>query len=394
MIVNFKKRFGFFFQTGILWLLGLLSGCSLNDRMSTFDAKGPIAQMQLDLFKVTLYVTGFLFITVGGALLYTLIRFRERQGDEKKPFPSQMHGNPLIEVSLIGFSTLCLVIIAIPTVRGIWIQEELPAHVAPEDVLEITVRGYQWWWVFEYPEQGIITANELAIPKGRVVKLNLRSADVIHSFWLPKIAGKTDLMPGRQNSMWIQADEEGHYYGQCAEFCGEAHAYMLFRTDVFSEERWEQWVAHQQKEAAPPAGTASWAEFFNTIDKKNTETFGQNPVLQGARLFMKEGGCIQCHSIDGAKDANGLARANGVLGPNLTHVAMRKSLAAGLLDNRHPDGTIDPEKQLNNFLHWTYASETIKPGNLMYETVQETIKSKNLTEEDFRHIAIYLQTLK
>ena len=367
----------------------LLTGCTATQRMSTLDPKGPIADMQLDLFLVTLWVTTFLFLTVGGTLLYTLIRFREKPEDKNRPMPTQSHGNPLIELALIGFSVVCLVVIAVPTVRGIWMMEVLPEDPETE-VIEVDVKGYQWWWSFDYPDLGITTANELVIPKDRVVKLNLRSADVIHSFWVPKIAGKVDLMPGRRNWMWIMADEAGHYYGQCAEYCGEAHAYMLFRTDVLTEEEWKVWVAHQREDAEPPSGTDSWPDFFSAIDN-TSNGFSEDPVRDGARIFMsQEGGCIQCHTIGGAKDANDLERAAGILGPNLTHVAGRKSLGAGLLENRGPDGSLDTRRQLGNFHKWVSASDTIKPGNLMYEEVRK----KNLSKRDFERLAAFLQTLK
>ena len=376
------------------------SGCSLRDRMSTFDTKGPIAEMQLDLFMVTLYVTLFLFVTVGGTLLVALIRFREKAGDKTKPYPEQMHGNSVIEVGLIAVSILCLVIIAVPTLQGIWFQEVLPSDIPEEEVIEVNVKGWQWWWSFEYPDltdsngRPITTANELVIPKGKVVKLNLRSMDVIHSFWLPKLAGKVDLMPGRQNWMWLRADEEGHYYGQCAEYCGESHAYMLLRAEVLSEEDWQMWVAHQHEGAVVPEGATSWPKFFTAL-KEKSEDLNRNSVLRGARHFMTSGGCIQCHTIDGAIDANGYSRAVGLLGPDLTHVASRKSLGAGLLDNRAP-GTdeIDAGIQSDNILQWIYHTDSIKPGNLMSEQVQLNIANQNLTEDNFRDIASFIQTLK
>lgn len=378
-----------------LLLLGviLFSSCSTTDRMSTFDTKGPISEMQLHLFKVTVYVNVALFILVGSALLIALIKFREKPGDEDKPYPSQSHGNPLVEVSLIAGSILCLVIIAVPTVKGIWMQEVLP-DVPEEEIIEVNVKGWQWWWSFEYPaytrEDGttLTTANELVIPKGKVVKLNLRSADVIHSFWLPKIAGKVDLMPGRQNWMWIQADEEGHYYGQCAEFCGESHAYMLIRADVLSEDGFESWVDQQLEVAAPPKGSESWTAFYKMMSD-NPEAVENDPVLNGARLFMSGGGCIQCHTISGSQRAE-----SGILGPNLTHVGSRSAIGAGLLENRDMNGVIDPEQQLDNLQHWIYRSDEVKPGNLMYRQVRENFKNANITEEDARDIAAYLQTLK
>lgn len=406
---------------GLLGVLVLLAGCGgttfldgiSEDRMSTFDVKGPIARMQLGVFEVTLWVSLFLFVTVGGALAWAVWRYREKPEDRDKPPPKQSHGHPAVEMGLIAASVLMLVIIAVPTLDGIWMMHDLERGLAltdEEEVLEVIVHGYQWWWAFEYPEYGFTTANELVIPKDRVVKLHLRGQDVIHSFWLPKIAGKTDLMPGRANWMWLLAEEEGHYYGQCAEYCGEAHAYMLFRTDVLSKEGFDDWIAHQQSPAEPPA-EESWQDWYATWTD-HPEGF-DDPVQQGARLFMTKGGCIQCHAIDGSQ------RAMGVLGPDLTHVGSRKSLGAGLLENRGEDGEIDPAKQLENLFEWVAHSEDHKPGNLMWkegaadglwartvlteaekdriqsgQVERDEVLASKLSEEDYRLIAHYLRSLK
>ena len=382
--------------TPILCTVGglLLSGCSLTGRMSTFDPKGPIAQNQLNLFYITLVVTGFLWLSVGSVLLFALVKFREKPGDADKPFPSQGHGNPFVEISLIGASILCLVIIAVPTVRGIWMMEVLP--VPEEEAIVVNVTGYQWWWKFEYPDEGIVTANELTIPVGKVVKLNLRSEDVIHSFWIPKLAGKVDLMPGRKNWMWLQADEEGYYFGQCAEYCGESHAYMLIRADALSESDWDDWVQQQQVGASPPENAWMW-ETVKSGEESERAQYRDDPVFRGAELFSGRGGCVQCHTVDGKSmdsEIGTISISAGTDGPNLTHVASRSSLAAGMLENRGDDGKIDAEKQLDNLFRWIYTSETVKPGNLMASTVQEKIASNGLTKGDFQDIAAFLQSLK
>ena len=187
-----------------LGTLLIVTGCDLNTRMSTFKPKGPVAQEQLDLFMLTVWVTLGIFIAVGGTYLYVVIRFRERPNDTR-PLPKQGHGNPLIEIGLIGISILLLVVIAVPTIKGIWYTQTTPDEPASqlgnwytgeglsegedENILTINVFGYQWWWAFEYPQLGITTANEMVIPAGKAVHLELRSVDVIHSFWLPRIAG-------------------------------------------------------------------------------------------------------------------------------------------------------------------------------------------------------------
>lgn len=351
----------FFRLSGLLVLL-TAAGCSAStDRMSTLDPKGPLAQMQLDLFMVTVYVCTVIFILVGAALAFVVWRFRA-QGPADHTVPKQSHGNPLVEMGLIALSVIALVFIAVPTVKGIWYMHEMPEG-SEEAAIEINVRGYQWWWSFDYPEEGITTANELVIPEDTVIKLNLRTNDVIHSFWLPKIAGKVDLMPGRRNWMWIKADEPGHYYGQCAEYCGDAHAYMLFRADVLPQDEYDAWVAEKSQGARAPDGSDDWSGWMQQASAGGG--FPEDDIQEGARLFFTKGGCIQCHAIDGSI-------AMGILGPNLTHVGSRSSLAAGILENRGENGEIDPAKQLENLDWWIRESYRLKPGNLMYEQVRQT----------------------
>ena len=213
------------------------AGCSKADltvRQSTLDPKGPVAQMQYDVFMDTVWLVVVLFVLVGGLLVYAVVRFRSRPGDTAAPIVEEGHGNPLVEIGLITASIGALVFIAVPTLSAIWYTDDVPAESVPksklsawygqpldkavaEQVLEIDVIGKQWWFRFEYPQLGLTNdakhsvPNEMVIPKGVAVRINLRSEDVIHSFWIPKIAGKVDLMPGRKNHMWIQADEVAHY---------------------------------------------------------------------------------------------------------------------------------------------------------------------------------------
>ena len=392
----------------LTWLsILLLVGCDYHSRQSTFDPKGPVAREQLDLFMITVWVVLFLFVTVGGVLLYAVIRFRERKTDDPDFKPKQSHGNPLVEMSLILVSIVMLVIIAVPTLKAIWFTHDLPEDDASrlknwyperlpeetrEEVLTVYVYGWQWWWSFEYPQLGLVTANELAVPVGKVVRLELRSRDVIHSFWLPKIAGKVDTIPGRTNSMWIQADETGRYYGQCAEFCGESHAYMLFRTDVLSDGDFAKWVDAQKTPASNPGGSESWDQFRDSLAsyRKGDTPTGGNPLLEGAVLFYGKGQCNTCHAVKGS----GIAM--GVVAPDLTHVGSRKSIAAGWLDQTDEDGNIDPTLQLENFYHWVRNPDSVKPGNLMYKGTAGMmgLKDIQLTDDEVHKIALYLQSLK
>ena len=402
-----------------------LAGCSKADltvRQSTLDPKGPVAQMQYDVFMDTVWLVVVLFALVGGLLVYAVIRFRARPGDDTAPIVEEGHGNPLVEIGLITASIGALVFIAVPTLSAIWYTDDVPAESVPksklsawygaagldkavaEQVLEIDVIGKQWWFRFEYPQLGLTNdakhsvPNEMVIPKGIAVRINLRSEDVIHSFWIPKIAGKVDLMPGRKNHMWIQADQVGHYYGQCAEFCGDSHAYMLFRCEVVEPADFAKWVAAQKADAAPvAAGTKA---------------------EQGKNLFAAKS-CVMCHNVGGHFGA-------GAFGPDLTHVASRKSLAGAWLDNRDPQaqralertsplGTeasvpVDRATLKANFIKWIGSSgiaqgadgkptKDVKPGNRMHYYKMFNVAGlrethQTLTADELDALAEYLLTLK
>jgi cytochrome c oxidase subunit II len=420
-------------RVGLLAALSLafiMAGCSKEEmtvRQSTLDPKGPVAQVQFDVFMDTVWLVVVLFALVGGMLVYAVIKFRSRPGDEDKPvIVEDGHGNPLIEIGLITASIGALVIIAIPTLSAIWYTDDVPAAAVPtsklsawyprvegtrenyaqtveEQVLEVDVIGKQWWFRFEYPQLGMTNdakhsvPNELVIPKGKAVRINLRSEDVIHSFWVPKIAGKVDLMPGRKNHMWIQADQTGHYYGQCAEFCGDSHAYMLFRVEVLEPADFAKWVQKQKADAAPVAA-GSAAE-------------------KGKALFAAKS-CVMCHNVGGHFGA-------GAFGPDLTHVASRKSLAGAWLDNRdvakqraleqstgntENSVPVDEAKLKANLIKWIGSSgvahgadgklsKDVKPGNRMHyykmfnvAGLRET--NQQFTAEELDHLAECLLTLK
>jgi len=400
----------------------LLAGCSFTTKQSALDPKGPVARDQLHLFYVTVWVSLFIFLVVGTTMAVVVWKYREKPEDIGKPLPPQAHGNPLVEISLIGASIALLVIVAIPTLKSIWFGYDLPTDQpyykpsllgqwfpnAPEksadEPLEITVYGYQWWWMFDYKQFGVVTANEFWIPAGKVVKINLRSRDVIHSFWLPKLAGKIDLMPGRANWLWLMADADqvgaggqmGQlFYGQCAQFCGEAHAYMLFRAHSVSEADFEKWIA-QSKAPVPPPIDGTWDAFLKqmrTTDDKQLQA--QNPVAYGAKLFFGRANCLQCHTINGSP-------AQGLIGPDLSRIASRTAVASGIMENLGDDGKIDPALQLKNLERWIGYSQDVKPGDKMYylPTGLQKIEADNikagtpLTDQDFHDLALFLQTLK
>jgi cytochrome c oxidase subunit II len=411
------------------WMNGLaglglalfLSGCSFTTKQSTLDPKGLVAREELHLFYITVWVSLFIFLTVGSTMVYAMWRYRERPEDVGKPMPHQEHGNPLIEISLITASIALLVIIAIPTLKDIMLTEDMPTdqpywqpsllgnwypggapELAADEPLTITVHGYQWWWGFEYPQFGITSSNEFLIPAGKVVRFNLRSDNVIHSFWLPKLAGKIDLMPGRSNWIWMMADPDafGLYYGQCAQYCGESHAFMLFRCRVVSDQEFAQWVKDSQRKVPAPGAGGDWPKFIKAAVVNKDPVVLATAQARGAALFFGRANCVQCHTIDGTT-------AQGTIGPNLSRVATRTSIAAGWFDNLNNDGTaIDPERQRQNFFKWISDSKDVKPGNFMWygnhdqggglASIVATNRKNGtpITDADFNDIVAFLQTLK
>lgn len=416
----------------MLGALALLSGCDLNfwrmdGHQTTMVTAGPVAKAQLNVFYVTCWVTLVIFIIVGGVLAYATIKFKARNSaDEHAEPPPQGHGNPLVEVGLIGASILALVVIAIPTLHGIWFTYAVPEE-HKENAYEITATGYQWWFKFEYPKEQIdgvgplITANELVIPAGRPVTVNLRTSDVIHSFWVPKLAGKVDMIPNRGNHLWLQADEPGYFWGQCAEYCGDSHAVMRFRVIALSEKDFNAWLANQTAaartvEAPATAGTeapvaqfasfkrneygytpgkwdanASVSPLDNWVQQQHPNK-DENPALiaQGRKVFSEKN-CVTCHTVRGHEGI-------GAPAPNLTHVGSRTTIAGGLLENN--------SEQL---ARWLRHPDEVKPGNKMYNgygpggmqgyvtkdakagTITQHI---SLTDADVTALVAYLESLK
>jgi cytochrome c oxidase subunit 2 len=380
----------------------------MDGHQSTIKVEGPVAKSQLDVFYVTCWVTLVIFILVGAVLAYASIKFKARTPEEEKAIPpEQGHGNPLIEIGLIGASVLALVIIAIPTLKAIWYTYDVPED-RKADTYEVTATGYQWWFKFDYPSEQIAgagalsTANELVIPAGRPIRINLRTVDVIHSFWVPKLAGKVDMIPNRANHLWLQADQPGYYWGQCAEFCGDSHAVMRFRVIALGPKDFNDWLTQQTSQArdvAPPrvaAKDAPKVQFASLRTFKQNETGitakydtspldawkahqfpekGENAALiaQGKALF-KEKACLSCHEVRG----HGFA---GISGPTLTHFGSRSTLAGALLENN--------TEQLHR---WIHNPESVKPGNKMAKGyIDNNIK---LTNEDEVALVAYLQSLK
>ncbi len=326
---------------GVLFGALFLGGCYPQHLQSTFDAAGPVAQKQLTLFYYIFWAMAFVFVTVLGGMLYIVLRFRRRAGEDR--VPRQVHGHRVLEIAWTIPPFLVLTVAAVPAIFTLFELDRPPAGA-----LEVKVIGHQWWWEFQYPEQGIVTANELHIPVGRAVNFTLTSADVIHSFWVPKLGGKQDAIPTRETPLWLQADKTGEYYGQCAEFCGTSHANMRLRVIAEAPEEFDRWVGRMQAPAKPAAELAGLA-------------------AEGAKAFA-QGACIACHTVKGVAEF-------GKVGPDLTHVASRGTIASGLLINNSADMT-----------RWLQDPPGVKPGSKM--------PNLQLSEVDITRLVAYLQSLE
>ena len=315
----------------------LLGGCAWDGARSTLVARSDFARQILGLYGLITWACIGIALVVCLLLGWVLLRYRERPA---APAPRQTRGHTLLELGWTVAPALVLLVIAVPTIQVIFRTQ---APLKP-GALEVVVRGLQWWWEFRYPALGVVTANELHLPSGRPALLRLQGADVIHSFWVPQLGGKRDVVPGRVNLIALTPDTPGEYTGQCAEFCGASHALMGLRVIVDGPEAFDRWVAAQK---APPVEAGGHA-------------------ADGRAVYARSA-CVGCHTIRGL--------SAGTLGPDLTHVGSRKTLGAGLLPNT-PD----------TLVAWLLDPGRLKPGVKMPRLP--------LTEGEARALATYLLSLK
>ena len=299
------------------------------------------------LSMLVLSITTALFLVVGGLLLYVLIRFRHRASDPTgDQEPPQIYGSKQIELSWTVIPILIVVMLFLATARVILSTERARK---PASALDVVVIGHQFWWEYQYPKLGIVTANELHIPVSdpkhpTPTYLTMSSADTDHSFWIPRLAGKTDLIPNKVNVMWIDPQEAGLYLGQCAQYCGTQHAKMLLRVYADTPEQFAAWIGQQQK----PAAAASSAAAGQAVFERNA--------------------CISCHTVAGTV-------ATGRFGPDLTHVASRDTILSGSV----PNTPANVRTFVDNPAHF-------KPGVLM--------PPMHLNDQDLDAVTAYLETLK
>ncbi|HEX4902406.1 MAG TPA: cytochrome c oxidase subunit II [Acidimicrobiales bacterium] len=327
-------------RAGLLALLGLLvAGCGGRDTrpQTTFDAEGPAADTILGLTNLTLIMAAVVFVLVEFGVLWVAWRFRARKDDDPEALPEQLHGNTKLEIGWTALPAVVLAFLAVFTVSAVLDLAEDPG----EEATRIRVVGNQWWWSYDYDIDGdgvyadddvnqrgiekpeeyetdIEVANEMVIPAGRPVYLEIESRDVIHSFWIPALNGKKDAVPGRTHYLSMEADEPGTFIGQCTEYCGLSHAYMRMVVHALPPAEYDAWVQDQLAPAAEP----------------------ETPE-EAAGLEVFQGRCATCHLVEGVngEDFDGAAQVSGAA-PNLTHFASRGSFAGSIFQQwRDADGS-------------------------------------------------------
>ncbi|MBT8192052.1 MAG: cytochrome c oxidase subunit II [Acidimicrobiia bacterium] len=351
-VLQSRRTRRFLILAGVAGLIVVLSGCGGNDLPQNSLAPASERARKIDgLFTLTLIIAAVVLVLVQGAIVYTAIKFRRKKGEEPRPV-KQIHGNTKLEIAWTIAPALILAGLAVPTVQTIFENAAEPVNA-----IEVTVTGHQWWWEYEYTDLGVVTANELHIPAGQDVFLTLTAddTDVIHSFWVPRLSGKRDVVPGHVNTLTISADEPGTYLGQCAEFCGLSHANMRLRVYVHEPAEFDSWVTGQLADAnIPPEGGGLRTE--------------------GWELFQNKG-CSACHTINGTEAEGGGLNP----GPNLTHFAQRDTFAGALFDSN-----------TENLSAWLANPSELKP---MEPDLNRGMPNLGLTEEEITSLVAFLQGL-
>ncbi len=314
-----------------------------------FDAAGTPARLVVSTSEFVNGICAGIFLIVGGLLLFAVIRFRHRGSDNNEE-PLQIFGSTQIELSWTVIPILLVLMLFLTTARVILATESIPK---PPDSLDVVAIGHQFWWEYHYPGLGVVTANELHVPVSdpahpTATYLKLSSADTDHSFWVPRLAGKMDLIPNRVNEIWIDPQQAGLYLGQCAQYCGTQHAKMLLRVYADSPADFAAWIKRQQAPAAPSSALS--------------------PEELAGKSVFEHNACMNCHTIAGTG-------AKGLFGPDLTHMASRDTLASGAFPTTR-----------ENLRQWIDDPNTLKPGALM--------PAMHLNQKDLDAVTTYLMSLK
>jgi cytochrome c oxidase subunit II len=303
------------------------------------------AQSILELSLFVLAVTGAIFVVVFTLLAYSVLKYRRKSNDDGRE-PAQIYGSNQVELAWTVIPVLIVVVLFLATARVITAIQNAPQ---PANAVEVTVIGHQFWWEYRYPNLHVVTANELHVPLSDPAHptptfLKLLSADTDHSFWVPRLAGKTDLIPNHPNSTWIDPHEPGLFLGQCAQYCGTQHALMLLRVYVQPREEFDRWIREQSQSAHP-----------------------DDSVRDGQQIFERAA-CANCHTIAGTV-------AKGTFGPDLTHLMSRETIASGAVPNT-PD----------NLRRWIRDPNLIKPGCLM--------PALQFNDQELAKVAAYMESLR
>ncbi len=397
-----------------------LSACGLTEYPnSTFNHTTEFNTAIDGLFQTLVFWGTIVFVVVEAVLVFTIIKFRKRPGG---PEAKQIHGNAALEITWTAIPAVILVLIAVPSVRTVF-ETQKPA---PAGALKVQVIGHQWWWEFRYPELGIVTANEVYVPVGRTISFELTTKDVLHSFWIPQMGGKRDLITNKTNYLWFTPSDtlkSSAWNGFCTEYCGASHANMRIRMYTVQPDEFESWARHQASPAvfnpmaqpaapatpvtpvaavqgadsaapAPAAGYVFPAERLPAHVVPNTPIpagisyddallAGGDPVRGATQGFMI-GGCIGCHAVDGVPGAV------SQIGPNLTHIASRHTIAGGLYRNDAP-----------TLARWIKNARHLKPGSIMntlgkgeYDPILRTTVSAGLDDRQIADVVAYLRALK
>lgn len=324
----------------------VLTACGRED-LSALNPQGPVAKEQFDLMILAISIMSIVVVVVFALTLFVVVRFRRRKGDNT--IPKQVEGNHKLEVIWTVIPVILLIILAIPTVKSVFNLAK--DYSNDPNAVQINVTAHQYWWEFEYPQYGIKTAQELVIPAGKTISVSLKSTDVIHSFWIPALAGKMDTnVAGNVNKMYFSAPKTGVYQGKCAELCGPSHGLMDFKVKAVDSASFDRWVAAIQEPVALPSDPAIAAAF--------------------------ESKCLSCHAVG---DLGGPAF------PNLTGVGSRETVA-GILVNTDDPKYKNEGSVYENLYRWIKDPEKVKPGNLMSDAY-------DLTEQELEGIAQYLSEL-
>jgi cytochrome c oxidase subunit 2 len=379
-------------------LPGALAACSSRVPNTTLTPQSEFGRDIDELFDLLVIGGVVVFVLVAVALLFVLVKYRHRAG---APEPKAVHGHALLEIVWTLIPAVVLALIAVPTVRTIFrTQAEAGANA-----LQVQVIGHQWWWEFRYPQYGVVTANELYLPVGRTANFALTTVDVLHSFWIPQMGGKRDLIANDTNYVWFTPESAFSWNGFCAEYCGTSHANMRFRVFTVPPDQFERWIEHQKSPAsgapAPAVGPAdTTAAPQPSPAQVGLETIGVDSLpehvrattpipagltmsnvtgdaARGAQLFMRATPmpCAACHTVQGV--------AGGIVGPNLTHVGSRTSIGAGLFPN-----------DARHLALWIKNSPAMKPGSKMPPFGKSARVPLGLDDQQIADLAAYLSSLK